>query len=257
MKRSLEEVAIEMFEPEELKPVAKTRQYREVVILQACVILSSMLLDDIFSVLQLSRQEWVFVSLHLAMTAAYFFVIWGLVRGLSKSPWMLMLFFAAIVSIFGISLAATNPFLRVFEDPRPWLIGEHALAAAVGMWVTFLVFRDIFLARSVTGNDVWGAVCILLLITLFFAGLFNILILIDPGAIGVAAEPGYGSVSEALYSSMCAIIGNSPAYSSMSYPARNLVAVEGFIGNLYLVVLMGRLINLASSSEAPRTEQEQ
>ena len=254
MSKTLEEAAEEMFEPEELKPVAKARQYRKVVVLQACVILSSMLLDDVFAVLHISRREWAFASLHLILSAAYFFVTWGLVRGLSRSPWMLMFFFFSIVSMFGISLAANNPFFRVFEDPRPWLIGEHVFAAVAGMWVSVLVFRDILSPRAVTGNDVWGAVCILLLIALVFAGLFNILILSDPGAIGFSVEPGYASLSEALYSSLCAIIGNSPAYSSMSYPVRDLAAVEGFIGNLYLVVLMGRLINLTSSSDAPRTE---
>ena len=87
------------------------------------------------------------------------------------------------------------------------------------------------------------------MIAISFASIFELLNLIEPLTFGVALSPGFATFSEMLYCSLVAISGGSPTLPAQSQLVRNVIAVESLGGNLYLVILIGRIVGMVAPSK--------
>jgi hypothetical protein len=137
----------------------------------------------------------------------------------------------------------------------------------LGLGVVFLTFTALVVLRhvlggdAVTGETIAGAICFYLLLGVIMALVFSLLELAHPGSfldngrrLGLSAARARSLVPELLYLSMVTL--STLGYGDVlpvTPPARMLAAMEAIIGQLYLAVLIARLVGLQTQTRpSPR-----
>lgn len=143
--------------------------------------------------------------------------------------------------------------LSTYADSHPTI----ALASAVdSCYVVVFLLLIIALAESVFGdgpvdlNRIIGAVSIYFVLGFVFAAVFSLLETFQPGAFGLTVtSEGVGShqdtFSELMYFSNVTL--TTLGYGDIqpvSRPARTLATLEAMTGQLYLAIVMARLVGL-------------
>jgi hypothetical protein len=132
-------------------------------------------------------------------------------------------------------------------------IGSHVLDMLFVALIIFAILTYVFRSREITTETLAGAICAYLLIGHLWADAFSIIETVRPGSFS----------SVALVSDKASIVQSAPLQVSqfsyfsfvtlstlgygditpLSRPARNLAALEAIFGQLYLAVLISRLVS--------------
>jgi hypothetical protein len=188
----------------------------------------------------------------------------AIVRNILLLSWVLAVSnkarIAIVVLVLGIGLAVSRwlfefGFGMVFDNV------SHVLAFVIVLIVAVAILSEVLRAGEVTLHLVVGAVSVYLMLILLWTFLYDAIETLAPGAILVRA----GSFSETaklpvadadlvkmLYFSLTTIttLGNSEI--TVTFFARQLAPIEAITGQLYLAVLIARLVGF-SSPAGPRT----
>jgi Ion channel len=154
-------------------------------------------------------------------------------------------------------LAAISVTLRFAADLRS-LTNLEIISQASALIAMILVVRailsEVLRARTASTDMVIGAVCLYLVIGLAWTFLYYSMYLLAPGSIFVS--PGQITVvaseskfAEVMYFSLSAMttIGSSGEHP-LTVMARQLAVVESAMGQLYLAVLVSRLVGFHTAS---------
>jgi hypothetical protein len=148
-----------------------------------------------------------------------------------------------------LRFAADNWLLANLE-----IIGQGAGLIAL-ILVIVAIFSEVLHARSASSDLVIGAVCLYLVISLAWASLYYSMYLFAPGSIFVSPGPvtltaRESKFTEVMYFSLSALttIGSSGEHS-VTAMARQLAVVESAMGQLYLAVLISRLVGFSTASD--------
>jgi len=188
-----------------------------------------------------------------------------------------------------ITLGVVAAALRVTDRGQTryhaiWLLGVSAfisgfLARSLGLdWayplgaglrVLFLgylmvvIFSDILRRKNVTFDAVLGASCVLVMLGLTFGSGYALLEWLVPGSFAIPAVPqaietAFGTSStesQLVYFSLVAMttIGFGDIVP-LAPPARSLVAIEGLLAQLYLAIIIARLVGLEIASRLQNPE---
>ncbi len=144
-----------------------------------------------------------------------------------------------------------------------WLGMETAHPLAAGARVLFLgnmivlIFIDIMRSRTVSMNTVFGACCIFVMIGLAFGSAFILLQWLIPGAFHIpdlskTVDGKFGLQSidfQLVYFSLVTM--TTVGYGDilpLASPARALASFEGLLSQLYLAIIIARLVGLEIAS---------
>jgi hypothetical protein len=133
-------------------------------------------------------------------------------------------------------------------------IGVEAAIFVVLALVGVMMFLDVMRAPRVTADTLFAAACIYLVMGLWWARLYLFVEWASPGSYvpGLADGLGFEVVGEQfVYYSFVTL--STLGYGDVlpvSAVARNLAALEAVIGQLYVAILIGRLVGLAMRDEA-------
>jgi Ion channel len=117
------------------------------------------------------------------------------------------------------------------------------------------ILSEVLRARSASSDLVIGAVCLYLILGLAWTFLYYSMYLLAPGSIFVS--PGHITVTaseskftEVMYFSLSAMttIGSS-GEQPLTVLARRLAVVESAMGQLYLAVLVSRLVGFSTATD--------
>jgi hypothetical protein len=175
--------------------------------------------------------------------------VWDLLKNFLRRKTVIVFLFLYLITLFLIMLVLQNPFLQIVKDPSAGFTILHIGLLSVEFLTIYWVFKDVFSSNNITKNNLWGAVSLFLMIAISFASIFELLNLIEPLTFGVALSPGFATFSEMLYCSLVAISGGTPTLPAQSQLVRNVIAVESLGGNLYLVILIGRIVGMVAPSK--------
>jgi hypothetical protein len=161
---------------------------------------------------------------------------------------------AVCLTLLGASAVALRLAGNHWQSPMLG-IGSHALSFASMVLVMIAMFSEVLRARTVSTDLVIGAVCLYVVIGLAWTFLYYSIYLLSPGSIFVSPGPALtASVSEAkftevFYFSLSALttIGSS-GEEALTPMARQLAVVESAMGQLYLAVLISRLVGFSTTS---------
>ena len=132
--------------------------------------------------------------------------------------------------------------------------GHAAFAGAFVAFVASLILIRLLKEEEITADTIIGGICVYLLIGLFFFQLFTLIEFVrpqsflgvdSPGAAGPASAPLDAWIPELLYFSFATL--TTLGYGDITpatAPPRTLAALEAVIGQVYLTVLVARLVGL-------------
>lgn len=146
-------------------------------------------------------------------------------------------------------------------------IGEIVYGQALGdllrflflAYVTGAIFRDILRSTKVTLNTVIGACCVYMLIAMAWAAIYSVLELLQPGSFSIPeqlANSGMGNPMDSNLTYFSLVTMATVGYGDItpiSDPARMLSALQGMIGQLFIAVILGRLVGLEISGRLKRS----
>lgn len=114
------------------------------------------------------------------------------------------------------------------------------------------IFSYLFNARKVASNVIYAALCLYMILGFIWAFIYSTLDIFSPGSVGV--EPSTQAVmsrfSEMLYFSFVTIttLGYGDI-SPVSQLARSVAVIQGIIGQVYLAVVVARLVGMQISEQ--------
>lgn len=222
------------------------------------------------------RFDILLASLLLMMAAApLVHLVWPISRPILSHILMLSLFGLMLLSavlaacqsrgqaILALWLAVPGFVIDVIGQ-----LTDHGGVASLGHvfetlflgYTVVLILRLIFTVERVTLNMIWAAGCAYLLLGVLFANVYSLLDILQPGSFHFSFAAGdrqewmrlgSGESVYPLYFSFVTI--TTLGYGDMVPAAggtRMLAAVEAIIGQLYLAVLVARLVGLHISQSA-------
>lgn len=147
----------------------------------------------------------------------------------------------------GLGLLAAVPQLGLLMDLPAWLESVRLFAMPVFLfWVCALLLQDIVVrSHTVTAELILGAINVYLMVGIAFAFVFGLIGHLQPASFSGLAETGPGMVLPYLYFSFVTLTtlgyGDITPLTSVGMTA---AYVEAMFGQLYLAVLVARLVGL-------------
>jgi hypothetical protein len=138
------------------------------------------------------------------------------------------------------------------------------------LYIAIIVFRSIMSARSISSNEIYGAIYVYLLIGVVFAEIYQLLpawqpdaIYFDPGRFPAPLVIGSSRLytrgaGDLLYYSFVTLgtVGYGDVTPS-SPPARSLSLIEAVIGIMYVATMIARFVSIQTNHEKSSIDPEQ
>ncbi|MGB5694218.1 MAG: potassium channel family protein [Polyangiales bacterium] len=151
-----------------------------------------------------------------------------------------------------VTLAAR--WVQLLAESRALRIAALVLTVVWIGYAISITVSHLFLRRDVSLNMIFGAIVAYLLVAVAFAILFELVLLQDPGAFFGIPQSVLGQRSKLgdamiYFSLVCLTTMGFGDIVPVSSIARPLAVVEGVFGQLYLAVMIARLVGLHIVSE--------
>lgn len=239
----------------------KQKDYRNVVIIQIVIIgigltLSQPLLQD-----PESAHSKLIISVFSLFGALYAFLLWDLLRNFTRSRALLTAILITLAGITLMGILGEFPYYRILEiqNRRLYLMLLHGLLFPIEVTVIGFAIRDIFSGGTLTPDKLWGAACIYLMIGISFGSLYDLITIVSPGALGADIPLGLPNYAECVTLSLSILGGGDGGFPAASKLIRNISVLEALWGNLYAILIIGKLLGLprAEEPEKPDTNIKQ
>jgi hypothetical protein len=155
--------------------------------------------------------------------------------------------FEVFLLVFSVICSAAGKVLDNSTLFTAGLIGESFFLFLVGMAILF----DLFRTRKITEDSLAGAVCVYLLIGLIWTYLYMIVELFIPGSFsftqGDARVQMWVSSEFYPFYYFSLVTMTTVGYGDLlpvSTAARTLATMEGILGQIYLTILVARLVGM-------------
>ena len=230
----------------------RDKDYRTVVIMQIVIVVAGLLLAGSTDLEKPGPAEKLILTLFSAFGAIYAFLLWDLLKDFTRSRLLIRVVLAVLVVITLLGLAGEFPYYKLIEIPnrRAYLLLIHGLLFPIEVLVIGYAIRDLFSGSRFTAGKLWGAACVYLMIGITFGSLYDLINIARPGAFGPVLALGIPGYAESIYYSFNVLGGLDTAYPEPIKLVRNLGVIEAVWGNLYTILIIGRLLSLPASDKS-------
>jgi hypothetical protein len=163
--------------------------------------------------------------------------------------------------VFAIPAVATNWAYQFAKTDWLNLISD-GLYALYFLFAASIILFDVLQGEKVTFDKIYGAVCAYFLIGMVWASVFSVIETASPGSFRMSVAPGApgrtgpsAAVNESDLNYHSFVTLTTLGYGDItpfSPPARSLSTLEAMIGQLYLTVLVARLVGLHIAHSHPK-----
>ena len=198
--------------------------------------------------------SWLFDLITLGLVASSLRVIHG--RGLT--------FYMSL--LLGASAFISGFLGRSLDVALAYPVGA-GLRALFMVYLIIVIFSDIMRRRNITFDAVLGACSVFVLLGLSFGSAYALLEWLVPGAFSIPTVPlSIESVFGRMTTEFSLLYFSLVTMSTVGFgdivpvaaPARSMAAIEGLLGQLYLAIIIARLVGLEIAGRlldaAPRDE---
>lgn len=229
----------------------KVRDYRNTVILQITILTVQLLLEDLLTLVGLTPPMALLRPLFYGLSGIYLLFLWDLFRNFQPARWLLRGSQVALILAFGTLVLLDVVWASGEYSKQGWRLASHLAIFGFQVAVISAALKDLFEGPRESADKLWGSACIYFMTGFAFAGFYYCVFLINPLAFGKQLDASAWGFFEALYLSMTTLIGLDNIYGDAIRLVRNATLVEGTWGQLYLVLLIGRLL-APESEETPQ-----
>ncbi len=148
-----------------------------------------------------------------------------------------------IVAIFIALLTVVLLWLTRLTGITSFGIAGNIIGSLFFAFTAIMIIDYLFREDKVTGDMIMGAICVYFLMGLIWAFVFSTMEILQPGSFkitqGIVSQPAF-----AYYSYVTLTTLGYGDITPISAPARSLSLLEAMMGQLYLAVLVARLVGL-------------
>ena len=232
-KRVIRQALSKLYSPESQEE--KRKDYRNVVAAQAILLIISLLTDD-----WLNNTQVTFFLFQLCCIV-YLGLIWDLSRNFTFKRWLPRLL--GVLSILVVCTSLTYNYL--LWDPVKGITVNcllHGVTVGIQAVVIGLGLRDLVHGPRNAADKLWAAAGLYIMLGIAFGELIHVVHLIRPDTLGPNIPANVIGFHEALYVSFATLTGGDNALEHISHFCRNLLAMESLMAQLYVVMLISRLL---------------
>lgn len=216
----------------------KRKDYRNVVRVQLGLLLLVLVGPDVLP----GGPRGIGWYFYLGLSLSYMYLLWDLLRHLTRKVWIPRLVGIWMLSVFVLGLTVNEVFKVQGDTFAGWNIFIHLAILAVEILVMRMALADLFSGQRSSADKIWASAAIYFMLGLAFSNLFRMLHLADPFAYGSPVNVDYTGYYEALDFSFSALVGLDNSFPNCNHLFRNLRLLEGVLGQLYLVLLISRVL---------------
>jgi hypothetical protein len=228
----------------------KKRDYRRAVYIQIAFLAMALLADEALRLMGVTTRGFAFDGLFHLIGGVYLLALCDMLRNYTRSAWLVRLCFLLFGIAFVLLVVANLVLSPTFTWRRELLLVAHGLLAIVQLGVIAFAIRDLFRSRQ-TADRLWGSACIYFMSGLAFASIYSTVLILEPHAFGEPLAAEAYIYFETIYLSFNALVGLDTSYPEATRLVRNLALLEGLWSQLYLVLLIGRLMTPSGDVESP------
>ena len=198
--------------------------------------------------------------LFLLISIVLLFVLRPFLEGYIGINILLDIFFSFILfsGIYAVSqrkyqfiialLIALPPFallwLTEFVDSPFLILVRNSFMILFYGYIVIIILSHIFREKEVNADLIMGAVCVYFFIGLLWGFVFSVLGSLQPGSFQMAQGQGAGVINFMYYSFVTQTTLGYGDITPITAPARSLSLLEAVMGQLYLAVLIARLVGM-------------
>lgn len=235
----------------------KTKDYRNVVIIQVTIVVFGLTLSGPIFEDSTSELSKLVISIFSFFGAVYTYLLCDLLRNFTRNKPLLIVIFTLLSITIGIGILAEFPYYHIINIPnrQALLLTVHGFLFPIEITVIAFAIRDIFTGSHLTPDKLWGAACVYLMVGISFGSLYDLLTIANPGSLGKEIELGFPNYSECVNYSFCMLGGLDSGLEPVKL-IRNISTIEAVWGNLYGMLIIGKLLGLPRGEEnqAPQPE---
>lgn len=230
----------------------KTKDYRNIVVIQVLIVVFGLTLSGPIFEDSKSELSKFIITVFSFFGAVYTYLLCDLLRNFTRNRSLLMVVFTLLALTVGIGILAEFPYYHIIDIPnRPaLLLTVHGLLFPIEITVIAFAIRDIFTGSHLTPDKLWGAACVYLMVGISFGSLYDLLTISNPAGLGKDIELGFPNYSECVNFSFCILGGMDTGLEPIKL-IRNISTLEAVWGNLYGMLIIGKLLGL------PRFDEKQ
>ena len=236
----------------------KQKDYKNVVITQIVIIVFGLTISGFLVDGSQTSQAKLAITVYNIFGVVYSFLLWDLLRNFTKNRLLIKVCFIVLVSIVIIGTLLEFPYYTILEVPdrRLTLLLIHGLFFPIELIIISFCVRDIFSGDFLTPDKLWGSACVFLMIGLSFASLYHLICIIKPGSLVDDPDIALINYSECVYHSLAILGGIDPDHPVASRLIRNISVMEAVWSNLFVVLIIGKLMSLPRPPKSELKENE-
>lgn len=235
----------------------KTKDYRNIVMIQVTIVVFGLTLSGPIFEDSTSELSKFIISVFSLFGALYTYLLCDLLRNFTRNKPLLVVIFTLLAVTVTIGILSEFPYYKVITIPnrQALLLTVHGLLFPIEITVIAFAIRDIFSGSHLTPDKLWGAACVYLMVGISFGSLYDLLSISNPGSLGKPIELGFPNYSECVNYSFCVLGGMDTGLEPVKL-IRNVSTLEAVWGNLYGMLIIGKLLGLPRMNEiqGPKAE---
>jgi len=132
----------------------------------------------------------------------------------------------------------------------------NALGALFLAYTATIILAHLFAEDEITSDVIMGAICVYFLIGLIWAFVFSTLEMLQPGSFQMPQGTGTELSNFSYYSYVTLTTLGYGDITPISAPARSLALLEAIMGQLYIAILIARLVGIHISQSRFRQQPD-
>ncbi len=224
----------------------KQRDYKYVVLTQIVIITFGLTISGFLTEGSQTQQAKLAITFFNIFGVVYSFLLWDLLRNFTKNRLLIYVCLFVLVGLVIVGTLLEFPYYTILQVPdrRITLLFIHGIFFPIEIIIIGFCVRDIFSGEYLTPDKLWGSACVYLMIGLSFASLYHLICIIKPGSLEADLDIALLNYSECVYHSLAVIGGMDPEHPLASRLIRNISVMEAVWSNLFVVLIIGKLMGL-------------
>lgn len=227
------------------KPSSRLAAFRQIVWVQVLAFLNILLLKSFLEIagVPLSKATLIADMLFLLITTAYIVYLYQLFLFFNSQRWLLNVIIVCFSIAFLIASISENPFYDVrLEGKKYYILTIHICYSIGTSIIIYFTTLEIFQEEMSIIERLWGSACIYFMIAWAFGGLYDIICIFYPNALGIEHKLDLSSYMNSVAYSI-SVIGNfNPLYENTSVLINRISIIEAVWAHLFVVLVVGRLL---------------
>ncbi|HEY3405187.1 MAG TPA: hypothetical protein VGK59_17505 [Ohtaekwangia sp.] len=234
----------------------KQKDYQNLVLIEIVIIVLGLTLSEFLLKDTQSSAAKLVITIFSFFGVLYAYLLWDLLRNFTTSKLLIRTYLAILIISIGTGILVEFPYYTILEVPnRPlFLLLIHSLLFIIEVTVISMAINDLFSGEYLSPDKLWGSACIFLMTGQTFGSLYDLICISGLGQLAPGMELGFANYSQCVSYSLCILGGMDPGFPEASRLIRNISVLEAVWSNLFVVLIIGKLMGLPRPPKSGQLE---